>query len=280
MSFAAEGLAPPCLASSRLAATRVDATARGSGLAPADLCIRGLRKAFPGGGTVLEDVTFDVPRGGAIALLGSNGCGKSTLLRLCVGLLPFDEGSVRLLGQDVATLRGRALRRFRARIGFVFQRHNLVPRLSVLSNVVQGAFARPDGGYRCLRQGLAPATVRERAMDCLRRVGLDHLAARRTDGLSGGESQRVAIARALMAEPEFMIADEPVASLDPAVGEEVMALFAGLARESGITLLFTSHHLGHALTYAERAIGLKHGHVFLDAPTSALTLDSFQGLYG
>ena len=227
-----------------------------------DLDVRGLVKGF-GTDRVLDGVDLRVPHGQSVALLGSNGAGKSTLLRCCMRLVEPDSGEIRVLGQEIHRLSARALRSLRSRVGFVFQRHNLVPRLSALTNVLHGAQSR-RAGPRCWFQGLAPRDLRAEAMRCLELVGLAHVADRRADRLSGGQSQRVAIARMLMQEPDFVIADEPVASLDPAAGEEVMRLLVNLLRERDLTLLFISHDLSHALQFADRVIGLRSGRIELD----------------
>jgi phosphonate transport system ATP-binding protein len=161
----------------------------------------------------------------------------------------------------------------------VWQRHNLVPRLSVLSNVVHGAQNR-IGGFRTWLQGFANHSIREEAYHYLEQVGLAHLAQQRVDQLSGGESQRVAIARALMQRPEMFMADEPVASLDPKVGEEVMELFVERIREKRATLLFVSHDLNHALRYGQRIIGLRNGRIELNAPVVDLDHATLRRLYG
>lgn len=230
-----------------------------------DIRVEGLAKRF-GTTEVLRGVSLAVPRGEICALIGANGTGKSTLLRCLLRLVEPDSGAIEILGRDPRQLRGRALRRLRARVGFVFQRHNLVPRLSALSNVVHGAIAR--AGARAWHQALAPAALRAEAMACLEEVGLAPLALRRADALSGGQSQRVAIARALMQRPDMMLADEPVASLDPAAGREVMGLLADLARQRGITVLFTTHHMEHATAFADRIVGLRGGTVALDTPAA------------
>jgi phosphonate transport system ATP-binding protein len=246
--------------------------------APADLEVRGLAKRFRRDVEVLADVGLAVGKGEAVALIGANGAGKSTLLRSCLRLVEPDAGHIRLLGQDVRALKSAALRRLRARVGFVFQRHNLVPRLPVLSNVLHGALARRAGPRAWFHQ-TAPRALREEAMHCLERVGLANLASRRADQLSGGQSQRVAIARALMQRPELMFADEPVASLDPAAGEEVMGCFLDLIRRERLTLVFTTHDLRHALDYGDRVVGLRGGRVSIDAPAAALDLLSLRSFY-
>lgn len=242
-----------------------------------DLALRGLRKSF-GGVEILCGVDLEITKGRSVALIGANGSGKSTLMRCCLRLLDPDGGTIRLLGSDITKLNGRALRRLRARVGFVFQRHNLVPRLSVLSNVLHGAQAR-RGGPSTWFQGLARTEDREEAMHCLDLVGLADQAAKRADTLSGGQSQRVAIARALMQRPHMVFADEPVASLDPAAGEDVMALFANLMQDQNVTLFFTSHHLNHALDFADHLIALQSGRKVLDGVSAGQNLATLKSIY-
>ena len=245
---------------------------------PVLLAVRHLRKSFASGRDVLSDVCLDLRTNESVALIGSNGTGKSTLLRCCVRLIEPDSGAVTLLGQEVSGLRGRALRTLRAQIGFVFQKHNLVPRLSVLSNVVHGAQGRLCAAS-AWHQMLAPRAVREEAMTCLDRVGLADLASRRADQLSGGQSQRVAIARALMQRPKMVLADEPVASLDPKAGEEVMDLFAGLMRKEGVSVLFTSHNVSQAIRYSDRVIGLRGGRIALEGVSTRQSEAALNTLY-
>ncbi len=242
-----------------------------------DLAVEGLRKSFDQL-QVLKGVSFGVASGESVALIGSNGSGKSTLLRCCLRLVEPDAGKIQLLGQNLRRQNSPALRGLRAQVGFVFQRHNLVPRLSALSNVLHGVQARRSGPRTWL-QSLARKADREAALHCLEMVGLADQAAKRADTLSGGQSQRVAIARALMQRPRLVFADEPVASLDPAAGEEVMELFVRLMREEGVTLLFTSHHLRHALDFADRLIALQKGRKVLDAPTAGESLESLKTIY-
>lgn len=243
-----------------------------------DLAVVGLQKTFDGTRPALADITFSIVQRQAVALLGANGAGKSTLLRCCLRLIEPDGGTIRLFGEQVVGLDARRLRQLRAKVGFVFQRHNLVPRLSVLSNVLHGALARGHGPGAWFHS-LARRQERARAWHCLDRVGLAHLAERRADQLSGGESQRVAIARVWMQAPSLVLADEPVASLDPKAGEEVMQLFVDLIRHEGMTLFFTTHRLEHALRYADRVLALRGGRLVLDAPAAGLDRDTLRGLY-
>lgn len=243
-----------------------------------DLQVVALSKSYGNGSRVLDDITFAIPRGQAVALIGSNGSGKSTLLRCCLRLIEPDGGTIRLLGRNISALKERALRGVRSTVGFVFQKHNLVPRLKVLTNVVHGAQSR-HSGPRVWLHALAPEGVRQDAMRCLDMVGLARLAEQRVDQLSGGQSQRVAIARALMQRPKIILADEPAASLDPIAGEEVMSLFVELIRKEGLTLLFSSHNLEQAVRYSDRIIGLRNGHIELDLDASPVDIDRLRRIY-
>lgn len=253
-----------------------DDAAAGSG-EPAVISVSGLSKSFISGKPVFSGISFDIAPGSVVALIGANGAGKSTLLRCIPRLIEPDGGHIRVLGTDVLDRR-RSLRGLRARLGFVFQKHNLVGRLSALTNVIHGAQARRYG-TRAWLQSLAPKRLREEAMACLERVGLPQTAAQRADSLSGGQSQRVAIARALMQQPDIVLADEPAASLDPQAGDEVMELFASLMRKEAKTVVFTSHNLTHALAFSDRVIALGGGRIQLDAPSSALKESDLRGLY-
>jgi len=238
---------------------------------------KGLVKSFAKH-VVLKGVDFSISSGEAVAFVGSNGSGKSTLLRAILHLIEPDEGVVNLLGEEINSLRGRELKRARRKVGFIFQKHNLVPRLSALSNTMHGAAGasfEPLTWY----QGFAPADLRRRALECLGKVGMEGKAMCRVDTLSGGQSQKVAIARALMQQPQMIFADEPVASLDPSAGEEVMELLLRLNRELGVTLLFVSHNVDHALAYSDRVLGLKKGEIVLDEHSDNLSNADLRGFY-
>ncbi len=230
------------------------------------LAVTGLEKSFDDR-AILRGLDFAIAANQSTALIGANGSGKSTLLKCLVRLVEPTAGRIEMLGQDVRTLSPRDLRRFRAQVGIVWQRHNLVPRISALSNVVHGVQARMSGPGAWF-QALAPAAVRAEAMSCLDRVGLADRAMTRVDSLSGGQQQRVAIARMLMQRPAFILADEPDASLDPQTGEEVMALLLGLVRQDGLSLLMISHRLEHTLRFSDRILGLSQGRISLDMPTA------------
>jgi phosphonate transport system ATP-binding protein len=241
-------------------------TAFGSEHGDYSLRVSGLSKAF-GALSVLQGVSLTIEAGRAVALIGANGAGKSTLLRSLIRLVEPDEGKIEVLGETVTALDAKALKAFRSRIGMVFQRHNLVGRLSVLTNVIHGAQAR-ERGVRTWLQAFATDAMRKEALACLDAVGLADRALQRADSLSGGQSQRVAIARMLMQRPELILADEPDASLDPRSGEEVMGLLYNLARNKGVTLVVISHRIEHTIRYSDRIVGLAEGKIILDLPSS------------
>jgi phosphonate transport system ATP-binding protein len=231
--------------------------------------VRGLRKVYPGGTVALDGLDFEIEAGEMVALIGPSGAGKSTLLRCLNGLVVPTEGEVvvghsRVTGADL-----NELRRIRAGIGFVFQQFNLLRRLSVLENVLVGRLA----SIPTLRSMLAlfPAADVARAQAVLERVGLPGLAARRVDTLSGGQQQRVAIARALVQEPRVLLADEPMASLDPALAHTVLALLRRISEEDGLTVVTSLHVLELARLYGRRVVGLRAGQVVYDGPPGGLT---------
>ncbi len=246
---------------------------------PPAIAVRGLSKGFtPGAGPIWSDVSFDIPQGQRVAIIGGNGTGKSTLLRCCLRLVEPDSGEVCIEGNSISAMRGKPLASIRSQIGFIFQKHNLVGRLSVLTNVLHGAMAR-SCSPRLWFQGLAAKEHRHYAMHCLEQVNLAHLANRRADELSGGQSQRVAIARALMQQPRMLFADEPVASLDPQAGEDVMRVFSDLAQEQSLTLVFVTHHLEHAMHYADRILGLQQHRLRLDTFSAHIDIQQLRGIY-
>lgn len=239
--------------------------------------VAGLTKTF-GSRPVLKGIDLDIAAGTALALIGANGSGKSTLLRALVRLVEPDAGAIEVLGQDVMALGPAALKGFRSRVGVVFQRHNLVGRLSVLTNVVHGVQSRA-AGPRTWLQGLAREEVRQEALRCLAAVGLADRAMQRADSLSGGQSQRVAIARMLMQRPEFILADEPDASLDPRAGQEIMDLLYRLAADRGLALLVVSHHIDHAMAYSDRIVGLADGRVVFETASREANPDALRAFF-
>ncbi|GAA3708379.1 phosphonate ABC transporter ATP-binding protein [Nonomuraea antimicrobica] len=222
-------------------------------------------------------IDLTVRRGEIVALLGPSGSGKSTLLRHLNGLARPDSGEVEVLGVDVAAAKGAALRALRRRVGVVFQQFNLVGRLTVMENVLHGALGRVRGP----RYGIVtwPRAVRAEALEHLDRVGLADRAYQRAGSLSGGQQQRVAIARALLQRPELVLADEPVASLDPETAASVMDLLVRVCREDELTMVCTLHQIELALQWTRRVVGLRLGEVRLDEPTEALDAVRLRGLY-
>ncbi|WP_248705075.1 phosphonate ABC transporter ATP-binding protein [Curtobacterium sp. MWU13-2055] len=239
--------------------------------------ITALTKRF-GGTTALRDVSLTVRPGEVVVLLGLSGSGKSTLLRHVDALELPTSGTVRVGGTAVHDLSGRRLRELRRQVGFVFQQFELVPALTVLENVLTGALATLRGP----RLGLwsYPRRLRHRALVHLDRVGLLDRAYQRADTLSGGQQQRVAIARALMQDPSVLLADEPVASLDPESSGQVMGLIREIAAERGLTVLCSLHQVDLALSWADRIIGLRHGEVVLDTRTEGLGKAQVMEIYG
>ncbi len=245
---------------------------------PALFEVADLVKTYPNGTRALRGVSLTVRRGDNIVLLGRNGSGKSTLLRCLNALERPDSGRVVFDGADLGRVRGRELRAVRRRVGVVFQKFHLVAGLSVFQNTLFGGLGAKSGLWGVLGP-VASAATRARALECLSRVGLADLAARRADQLSGGQQQRVAIARMLMQDPEVVLADEPVASLDPQSGRQVMELLAEIVRERGLTLICTLHHLDLALEYGDRVVGLRAGEKVIDGHLAGKTEAELAGLY-
>jgi phosphonate transport system ATP-binding protein len=241
------------------------------------LSVQGLAKEFPNGNRGLDGVTFEVYSGELTVILGANGSGKSTLLRCCVRLLDPTDGSVQVGGVDLAHLDGRALREARRQIAMIFQQANLVRRRSALANVLSGALGRHETWRTKL--GLLPSDEVDHAVDCLCRVGLPHVAAQRADTLSGGQAQRVAIARGLSQRPRVLLADEPVASLDPEAAQDVMTLLRDLAENEGLAVVCVLHQPDLALRYAQRIIGMRAGRIVFDRAANALDDEAVGSLY-
>lgn len=238
--------------------------------------VRGLRVSYGDGPLVLDGVDLDLSPGEMAALLGSSGSGKSTLMKCLTGFAPIRAGQVRVNGYDLTNLRRGQLRDVRASVGQVFQQFNLVGRLSVLTNVLTGVLH--DAGPINLGGGFASAH-RRRAMELLDRVGIAHKAADQARSLSGGQQQRVAIARALMQRPRLILADEPVASLDPRMSHSVLGLLREIAREDGVPVLVSLHVVPLALAHCDRVVGLRQGEVLVNAPARDLTPAALDVLY-
>lgn len=240
--------------------------------------VRGLTKVFPNGTQALAGVDLTVDAGETVLLLGANGAGKSILQKSLTRLVEPTSGSVRVLGTEVSTASSRELQALRRRVGIVFQRINLVRELSVLTNVVHGALGRAGTPRNWLAM-TARSQQRAEAMAALERVGLAAVADRRAEQLSGGQQQRVAIARMLMQRPEIILADEPVAALDPRAGRSVMDLLWQIASEEGLTLVCTLHQLELARDYGHRVVALRDGRIAFDSVMSQVPDSRLQELY-
>jgi phosphonate transport system ATP-binding protein len=225
--------------------------------------------------TTVGPCTLELRRGEVTVLIGSSGAGKSTLLRCMNGLILPSAGSVRVDGLGILS-DARARRAHQRRTGMIFQSHQLIGRWSALDNVLLGRL-----GYHGAFRSLLPASRKETrlALHCLERVDLLSKARSRADQLSGGERQRVGIARALAQEPSVMLADEPVASLDPVHGERVLALLHRVCREDGLTAALSLHQLEFVRRFADRVVGLAAGRVVFDGPTGALTEEALVEIY-
>ncbi len=245
------------------------------------LSIRAVSKTF-GSRKALNAVSLDVARGEMIALIGPSGSGKSTLLRSIDGLQTIDEGegAISAFGGPVQA-KGRVsdqVRKARIRIGFIAQQFNLVGRLSLFSNVALGSLGRIP-----LVRGLFgawPKETREAAMAALHRVGISDYAGQRANTLSGGQQQRGAIARALVQRAKIILADEPVASLDPVSARKVMEILRDLNASDGLTVIVTLHQVDYALRYCDRVVALKAGQKVYDGPADALDRDKLIEIYG
>ncbi|WP_211242323.1 phosphonate ABC transporter ATP-binding protein [Paracoccus gahaiensis] len=228
---------------------------------------------------VLRGINLSVAPGEGVVLLGANGCGKSTLLRCLNRLTPHDGGTIAILGTEISTLKRAGLRAVRHQVGYVFQHFNLVPNVSVFQNVLFGALGRNRHGLLRTWSAFASAEDRDRAMTCLERVGLAEKAAARPSEISGGQQQRVAIARMLMQAPSIVVADEPIASLDPKAGREVLELLFRIVSEEGLTVLCTLHQLDLAAEFGQRIIGMKAGRIVVDGAAGDLPRADLDDLY-
>jgi phosphonate transport system ATP-binding protein len=239
---------------------------------------RNARVVYPNGTVGLQGLTLDIRPGEFVVIVGSSGAGKSTMLRAVNGLSRLSQGSIEVGGVPVPAQEGRALRQLRARTAMIFQDFRLVKRLSVMSNVLVGRLAHVPAWRAMLN--LWPARDREIAYQALERVGIAEKAWVQASQLSGGQQQRVGIARALAQEPSIILADEPVASLDPVTSRQVMEDLVRINRELGITTLVNLHFLDLAREYGQRIIGLRGGELVYDGTAAAATETDFQQIYG
>jgi phosphonate transport system ATP-binding protein len=243
------------------------------------ISIRRVTKRFGGANpvTALDDVSLDIYPGELCVLIGLSGSGKSTLLRHMNGLHLPSSGSVHTFGEDVVAASKSELRALRRRVGFVFQQFNLVPRATVIENVLTGALGRLRGPrFGVIGYSMA---LRREAAEHLDRVGLGDRLFQRTGTLSGGQQQRVGIARMLMQQPEIVLADEPVASLDPEASKSIMDLLFRICAEDNLTVVCSLHQVDLALEHGSRLVGLRDGKVVLDRPTDSMSTADAMSVY-
>ncbi|MCO5183326.1 MAG: phosphonate ABC transporter ATP-binding protein [Anaerolineae bacterium] len=242
------------------------------------LRVENLTKVFPNGTEALKNVSFTVKDGEFLAVIGLSGSGKSTLLRCINRLIDPTEGKIYWNDIDITAAEGADLRHIRRNIGMIFQQFNLVKRSSVMTNVLSGRLGYAHPMWSLL--GRFSAEDKQRALAALDRVGIPDKAYTRADQLSGGQQQRVGIARALMQEPELMLADEPVASLDPVLAHSILQYLELLNQQDGITVLCSLHFLDLVHRYATRVIGLKDGELVFEGIPAELTPERFKEVYG
>ena len=242
------------------------------------LQIEHLTKVYGDGTVALDDVSFEVADGEFLVVLGLSGAGKSTLLRCINRLIAPTAGRITWDGTDITAATGEELRRIRRHIGMIFQAFNLVERTSVLTNVLSGRLGYVNPWLSLLHH--FPKEEVDRAMRNLDRVGIADLSHKRADELSGGQRQRVGIARALMQEPTLMLADEPVASLDPVLAHSILRYLEQLNQEDGITVICSLHYLDLVRRYASRVVGLKDGRVVFQGLPDEITDQRFKEIYG
>lgn len=245
--------------------------------------IKALRKEYKGGPVALESLDVDVKRGEYLSVIGLSGAGKSTLLRCINRLIDQTSGSITFYPAgkksiQVDRLHGPSLIKYRRGIGMIFQHFNLVPRLTVIKNVLAGRI-----GYKTTGEAIVHSFTRDErdyALRSLDRVGILDKAYVRADQLSGGQMQRVGIARALMQQPEMILADEPVASLDPATSRTILEHLRRICHEDGITIVCNLHDLGFAKEYSDRIIGLADGKLIYDGPPEGVNAKTYELVYG
>jgi phosphonate transport system ATP-binding protein len=243
--------------------------------------IRHLTKVYDDGTVALKDISFDVPDGEFLVVIGLSGSGKSTLLRCINRLIDPTEGEILWEGVDLAQLKGDELRHMRRKIGMVFQHFNLVKRSSVMTNILAGRLGYTSS-WRSLSGRFSEADM-EKAWTALKRMGIEDQAHKRADELSGGQQQRVGVTRALMQDPEMILADEPVASLDPVLAHSILQYLEDLNQDDGITIICSLHYLDLVQRYSTSVIGLRDGEIVYQgsrADIQGMTDEEFKEIYG
>lgn len=242
------------------------------------LSVINIKKTYSNQTQALKGVSFDIHEGEFVAVIGSSGSGKSTLLRAINQLIRQTEGSIVFKGQTLEKLNSKKLKAARREIGMIFQHYNLIDRLTVIQNVLHGRL-----GYMNDFQGvfeLYSMEDRWNALKLLERVGLEKEVYKRADQLSGGQKQRVGISRALAQKPSLMLADEPIASLDPITSVVIMDYLHKICKEDGISAIVSLHQVDFAIRYAARIIGIKDGLVVFDGRPELLTAAKIEEIYG
>ncbi len=242
------------------------------------LKVENLTKVYEGGTQALDNVSFEVEKGEFLAVIGLSGSGKSTLLRCINRLIEPTEGTITWDGVDVTNASQEELRRIRRRIGMVFQHFNLVNRSKVITNVLAGRLGYVNPALSVVNR--FPREDMEKAYAQLARVGLQDKANARADELSGGQQQRVGVARAMMQDPEIMLADEPVASLDPVLAHSIMQYLERINQEDGVMVLCSLHFLDLVHQYADRVIALKDGKLVFEGTPTEINDEKFKEIYG
>lgn len=235
-------------------------------------------KVYPNGYHALKNISLEIEQGEFVAIIGLSGAGKSTLLRTINRMHDISDGKLTVNGQEVNHLRGKELRKFRRKLGMVFQSFNLVTRTTVIKNVLTSRV--PDLPVWKAIIGLYPKKDKIIALEALDKVGILDKAYIRADQLSGGQQQRVALARTLAQNPEIILADEPVAALDPITAGQVMDDFKRINKEMNISVLINIHHVDLALKYCDRVIGIKAGEIVYDGPSSKVDQAVLKEIYG
>lgn len=234
-------------------------------------------KTYPNGFAALKNVNLNIEQGEFVAIIGLSGAGKSTILRCINRMHDIQQGTLTVDGVDVESLSGKALRRFRRKVGMIFQSFNLVSRSTVIKNVLTADV--PDMPFWRVLFGIFTKEQKMRALESLDKVGILDKAYTRCDQLSGGQQQRVALARTLNQNPSIILADEPVASLDPVTARQVMSDFVRINKEYKITILLNIHHVDLALNYCDRVIGVRAGEIVFDGPASSITQEQLDEVY-
>lgn len=237
-----------------------------------------VNKFYPNGLHALKNISLEINQGEFVAIIGLSGAGKSTLLRTINRMHDISEGSLTVNGQEINDLSGKDLRKFRRKIGMVFQSFNLVTRTTVVNNVLTSRV--PDMPLWKSIIGLYSKEDKVIALEALDKVGILDKAYVRADQLSGGQQQRVALARTLAQKPEIILADEPVAALDPITAKQVMDDFKKINKELNMSVLINIHHVDLALKYADRVIGIKAGEIVYDGPSAEVDSEVLKQIYG